>query len=276
MSALDSALLKAYARKTSRHAVAADFRTSRGGIVPCEAAVEIPEPAPPKPRLSWVWPEICDDLQTAVGKDLDAFAERLLSLRRYQQLQVIAFTGSERGAGRTTFVASLAKAIATSGRATVLLVDADTEHPQLADFLSLTGHACDAATEGQAFTSPIALEPRLNLIARFSPTDETSGTLSQESGQTETSSDRLSRTLEELSTRLPAERENHDLILLDAGPWDIATPLLQHLPQLVDATISVARASRGPAASAGQIAPACCVRGIEHLGTIETFAPRSN
>jgi Mrp family chromosome partitioning ATPase len=276
MSILDSALLKAYARKSGGHAAAADFRKSRIDDLTHDVAgierMPEPEPDPPEPHLCWAWPEICDALQAAVGSELEAFVNQLLSYRRYQNLQVIAFTGAERGVGRTTFVTSLARAVAADGRGSVLLVDADTGHPHLTGFLTMTGQAGKKPADGElALTDIIPLEPRLNLLAAISSPSENSGTRPGDAGGGATGFRNLPEILEQFSNRLQAERERHDLILLDAGPWDVATVLLRHLPRIVDATVSVARAPRGVTGT-GLAAPPCCVKGIEHLGTIETFS----
>jgi hypothetical protein len=79
------------------------------------------------------------------------------------------------------------------------------------------------------------------------------------------------RAIGQLQSLLRLLRCDYDLVLIDAGPWEVAGPPRVLDCRAVDAFVSV---SLSRSAAGGQIGePDLSQLGIEWLGQIETFVP---
>jgi protein-tyrosine kinase len=157
MKEVDEALFRAYAQQdkgdTARGVPPAPHWAGQGG--PREPVQETglavgstfgSDGAPPSrngaesldagPVAELQWPAVVLGLERDWGERFDQLAERLIEVRRRQNLRAILFTSCHRAEGRTTLVLTLARALARHPGRTVL-VDADLTGPMIARLLGL-------------------------------------------------------------------------------------------------------------------------------------------
>lgn len=194
----------------------ADPATSRVPLSSVAESLKTPaEPAPEPVAPLWQvdrfhWPAVCLAVQQKLGSELDALAEELLAGSRHHP-EVVAFASARRGAGCTTLLLTLARALAHRGE-NVALVDADLEHPQLARRLRVrvsTGWEevlGGALPPGEAMID--SLEDHVTLVGLVRPAgrpDELRNSF------------RFDLLLRLLQTR-------HHVVLVDAGPAESPVP----------------------------------------------------
>lgn len=151
----------------------------------------------------FTWPRRVEELAAEVAEPLAncgaALAARAMQLRKVQLV-----TGCQRGEGRSTLTLLLARAAAARGLR-VVVVDADTRHPQLAELLGVSPAVGweQVLARTQVLTEALvesALE-RVTLLPMVNPTAlDHAGPHAVDSVQ--------------------QLREHYDLILIDAGPLE--------------------------------------------------------
>jgi len=206
MREVDEALARAYAQR--------DQADSPQGVPPAPhwpARAPRPKlaPAPTQPEAGSTtelqWPAIVLTLERQWGERFEQMADRLLAVRKRQELKVILFTSCHRAEGRTTLVLTLARALSRYPCRT-LLVDADLTGPMLARLLGLRPEVGldDVVESGQALSD-----------ALIDAADDHLGILPMRSA--------LTRPRDFLSSPawtcvLARLRREFDLILVDGGP----------------------------------------------------------
>jgi len=228
--------------------------------VPEEKVAEVPVSQERRPDVTeqWSWPPIVQRLLTcpAVPEILD-LAAQLRSVATSRDLRCVAFSGPGRGVGRTSLVLTLASVLIADKSTRVAIVDADFNHPDAAQLLSLH----PAAGLEQAILNPAADGVLTTLVA---------GRLAVVPLVKPVKVDAIDhRRLGALQTFLRSLRREYNVVLIDAGPWEPAHgPLLLEC-RAVDALVSVRRADssrKGPADEGHLRQP-----GVEWLGVVETF-----
>lgn len=149
MREVDEALARAYSQRErgepARGVPPAPHWPSRGSaqdtpLVPGHAHAPDfglgTEASPAGPLAELQWPAVVLGLERDWGDRFERLAERLIEVRRRQNLRAILFTSCHRAEGRTTLVLTLARALARHPCRTVL-VDADLAGPMLARLLGL-------------------------------------------------------------------------------------------------------------------------------------------
>ncbi|HLJ09777.1 MAG TPA: hypothetical protein VKU82_01240 [Planctomycetaceae bacterium] len=209
----------------------------------------------------WSWPPIVQSLLAGqVGTEIRQLAAKLKKLASDRELRCVALSGPGRNAGRTSLLLTLAHALSVDQAARVAMVDADFGNPGAAHMIALNPRAglwdavCKRETEAAAMTTLI--DGRLTivpLVARVPIEAIDRGKVSA------------------IQTFLRSLRREHEVVLVDAGPWESLVPPLVFESRAIDALISVCRYS----ASAQDEPDDENYRqpGIEWLGTIETFVP---
>lgn len=226
------------------------------------SAVAAPSPAlaaEPPAAPEWAWPSIVERLlaSSAAGQ-LRELADRLQQLAVECDVRCIVFSGPGRRAGRTSLVATLAWVLAEEKAVRVAIVDAHFENPGLAQTLSLrsgqgTGsggyqpdhNAADAAI---SLTEKLAIVPVAGRTGEAALPREKSGSLQ-----------RLLRTV----------RCDHDVVLVDAGPWEPQRPPAILECRAIDGFVCVGRSDAAPGATIDEAG--LVELGIEWLGRIENF-----
>ncbi len=123
MSTLNQAFIKAYQRNPVAPAPHTVFPT------------DVETPTIHK-RQQIVWPETCESLLATAGAGLASLAADLVDFSLLGP-KALLITGLRRGEGRTTLLLALARHWSNQGRK-ALLVDADFQRPQLAEYLGVT------------------------------------------------------------------------------------------------------------------------------------------
>jgi Mrp family chromosome partitioning ATPase len=110
------------------------------------------------------WPVVCESLISKLSESLDDVAKRLSDSAR-RGCQVVCVTGSHRGEGRTTALLCIARRLAAAGHG-VVMVDADFQHPRLADYLGLDVPAgWESVLRGDIPTSEATVLSRTDQLA---------------------------------------------------------------------------------------------------------------
>jgi Mrp family chromosome partitioning ATPase len=124
-----------------------------------------------RPQLEvdrFAWPEVCGLLLGRVEAEFIRLAEELAA-RAAHSNQVVAWTGCQRGEGRTTSLLCMAQRLAAAGRKCVL-VDADFSRPELARRLGISAQVgWEEVVAGAAQLTDVligSLEDRLALLPR--------------------------------------------------------------------------------------------------------------
>ena len=218
------------------------------------------EPSGAESAPHWSWPPIVRKLlDSRAGPELRKLAASLKQLAATHRLGCLALSGPGRATGRTSLILTLAHILAETQFCRVAIVDADFGHPQAADLLSLRPQTglWEAACQPEAGSSPaIPLIPeRLAIVPLVEPVAPAAF-------------DR--RKIAAVQTLLRSLRRDHDLVLVDAGPWEALVPPLVFESLAVDAFLCV---SRCDAAEERLDDEHYRQPGVEWLGMIETFAP---
>jgi Mrp family chromosome partitioning ATPase len=253
MTKLDRALIKVYQHR------AATAAPDASGSPPAPAAVPRAERPPAR---GWSWPPLSDRLLLKAEAGFRNLAAQLRAGSAKGVVKSIAFTSPGRREGRTSVVLTLARILGEMGTR-VLVVEADFEHPDLAAQLGLIPSAGLWETvSGQA-----ALEPTLERLTR--------GGISWLPLTAPVSPAELQRGLAHFQYLLRTLREQHDLLLVDAGPASTnpaASPGRAWQRGCIDAVITVSsRQKSEPAADLEAGARHWRQTGIASLGIIETF-----
>lgn len=220
---------------------------------------EVPEPsvAVAEPH----WPEICERLLQFTGNGFTELA-RQLTLIGAQGRKCLGFVSHARQTGRTSVVLTLARVYADQQDARVLVIDADHEHPQIAELMGLTTeHDLAQVLTGRCDTeSAVRSLPAgsVSLLPLQQPLHERDW---------KASAGRIRELLQSV-------RANYDLVLVDAGVCPVDIKLAESwMRDSLDAVITVAR--ERPTTRRGEpepVYPNWSQIGIESLGVIETFA----
>jgi len=216
--------------------------------------------APPVPTGQWSWPPIVQRLLTCpAAPELLDLAVQLRALAAGNDLRSIACSGPGRQVGRTSLVLTLASVLIADKSTRVAIVDADFNHPQAAQLISL--HPAQGLEE--AIDNPRAdagvvttlLAGRLSIVPLVKPV----------------AAEALdSRRIGALQAFLRSLRREFDIVLIDAGPWKPGRlPLLLEC-RAVDAVVCVCRASSLHTEPADERNSRQA--GVEWLGVVETFA----
>lgn len=150
------------------------------------------------------WPAMCARILTAAGHEVRQFTKTLVEqVRRGRKM--IAVTGCRRGDGRTTVAMCLAQQLVEHGLS-VVLVDADFRHPQLAEQLGVVPSVGwdDVLQADLPLTEAMidSTHDRLTLLPLRGPLFDQSVTLRNP----------------QLGVPLRALREAYDVALLDCEP----------------------------------------------------------
>jgi Mrp family chromosome partitioning ATPase len=293
MSTLDQAFMKAYGQGTAKREPAPPLAPQprpHAAIPKPHAHFDVAEanrralamsnlaPPPPAPQLfdpdgpalraafeveRFEWPEICNRLFAAAGREMGRFCETLTAQMRRGR-KMLAVTGCRRGDGRTTVAMCLAKQLADSG-ARVALVDADFRHPQLAERLGVVPSAGwdDVLANDLPLTEAMieSTEDRLTLMPLRTPIFDSAMTLDNPL----------------LGVPLRTLRESFDLVLLDCEP--LASPeATDYLATLVgrcglDAALLVHDLHQTPSASVEQATQLLNHAPLAGWDIVENFVP---
>jgi Mrp family chromosome partitioning ATPase len=227
---------------------------------PENPVVQLPVSQEHQPRLTeqWSWPPIVQRLLTCpAAPGILELAVQLRSLATGRDLRCVAFSGPGRGAGRTSLVLTLASVLIADKSTRVAIVDADFNHPDAAQALSLH----PVAGLAEAIHSPAASGVVTKLIT---------GRLAVVPLVKPVKADAIDhRRLGALQSFLRSLRREHDILLIDAGPWEPARGSLLLECRAVDALVSIRRGDsslKGSAEENNFRQP-----GVEWLGVVETF-----
>ena len=206
----------------------------------------------------WSWPPIVQRLLTCpAATELRDLAVQLRALAAGNDLRCVAFSGPGRNVGRTSLVLTLASVLIADKSTRVAIVDADFNHPDAAQMISLQ----PATGLEEAINNPAASGVVTTLIA---------GRLAIVPLAKPVAADAIDhRRIGTLQTFLRSLRREYDVVLIDAGPWEPAHPPLLLECRAVDAVVCVCRASASreePADERNFRQP-----GVEWLGVVETF-----
>jgi Mrp family chromosome partitioning ATPase len=179
-------------------------------VPPIPAIAAQPAEVPAAPVEQWAWPPIVQLLLTCpAASELCDLAVQLRHLAAEHDLRCVAFSGPGRKVGRTSLVLTLASVLIADKTTRVAIVDADFEHPDAAQLISLhpasglveaindpTATASDEATT-------ILIDGRLAIVPLTKPI--ASAALDN-------------RRIGALQALLRSLRREYDLVLIDAGP----------------------------------------------------------
>jgi Mrp family chromosome partitioning ATPase len=170
-------------------------------------------------------------------------------------LKVLGITGVGREEGRSTLAICLARAAARTGLK-VVLIDCDFQHPQLAQLIGLDVAAgWESVALGEVALAEVAIRSLEDGILLLPLLDEA------KTSSLNLSDDRVARILAQV-------RQTHDVVILDAGPLDGASP---HAASL-DAAIVVWDRRRRKLDEAQAVAQSLMAAGVEAVGIAENFA----
>ena len=248
---------------------------------PSEPPITIqPKEVPAEPVEQWSWPPIVQLLLTCpAASELRDLAVQLRHLAADQDLRCVAFSGPGRKVGRTSLVLTLASVLIADKTTRVAIVDADFEHPDAAQLISL--HPASGLEE--AINHPAAADRaattliagRLAIVPLTKPV--ASAALDH-------------RRIGALQTLLRSLRREYDLVLIDAGPnssgpvdsgpvasgpvasgkgGEPEQPPLVLECRAVDAIVCVCRSNSAPDGPPDETD--FCQPGVEWLGVVETF-----
>lgn len=226
---------------------------------PMPAMAALPAEDLPRAVEPWSWPSIVERLLTCpAAAELRDLAVRLRELAAGSDLRCVAFSGPGRNVGRTSLVLTLASVLIADKETRVAIVDADFNHPQAAQLISLPfALGLEELLNNPEFADGVVttlIADRLAIVPLAQP-------IAMEAID--------HRRIGTLQTFLRSLRREYDLVLIDAGPWESAhpTPVLEC--RAVDAAVCVCRVKSSrdePADEANFRQP-----GVEWLGVIETF-----
>jgi Mrp family chromosome partitioning ATPase len=226
---------------------------------PVGGQTQLPAPASSKPTpQSWKWPEICEQLDQFTGEGFQQLAGHLQSAAE-QGHKVLAFVSSQPNAGRTSVLMTLTRILALEGKSSVLLIDADHRHPNIASLTNLhPATELKAVLQGSSRTvqATIPMTPgRVSVLPMLEPIAD---------GEWR----KLATTFRVI---LHQARRDYDMILIDAGVFGAESKLTEcWLRGIADAVVTVSR--QLPAPGAEHVVLDWKQIGIESLGVIETFA----
>jgi protein-tyrosine kinase len=209
MREVDEALARAYGQR--------EQADTPQGVPPAPhwpSRAHRPQPSPPTAvpdetavgsTVELQWPALVLTLERQWGDRFEQMADRLLAVRKRQDLKVILFTSCHRAEGRTTLVLTLARALARHPLRT-LVVDADLNGPMLARLLGLRPDVGldDVVESGHALSD-----------ALIDAADDHLGILPMRSALTRPRDFLASPAWTCALARL---RREYDLILIDGGP----------------------------------------------------------
>ncbi len=220
-------------------------------------------PTPPPPfNADWEvdcfhWPAVCRNLQKLCADALQEAGDQLTAAAS-DGLATLMVTSACRGEGRSTMALCIAKAAAESG-SRVAVVDADLDHPQLAEYLNVRlqqdwrqsvfdgGRLEDAAI--------MSIDDRLTLVPL----------MRDYRGMGQSLSDvRVAQMLGRLASEF-------DLVVIDAGPIGLAERLLHPSNDAVDAVIVVRDQRSTTEEEVQRCVTAIRERGVQAVGIAENF-----
>jgi Mrp family chromosome partitioning ATPase len=220
---------------------------------------------PPVPRVStslpqqtWQWPEICEQLDQFTGEGFQQLAKHL-QFAAEQGHKVLAFVSSQRDAGRTSVLLTLTRILALEGKSSVLLIDADHRHPNIATLSGLQQTiGFEDVLQGSSRV-PQAITPmtpgRVTVLPLLKPVAE---------------GDWRNR-VTAFRVLLHQARRDYDMVLIDAGVFGAETKMTDcWLRGIADAVVTVSR--QLTVQSGEHVVLDWKQIGIESLGVIETFA----
>ena len=172
------------------------------------------------PRFAW--PVLVRNLISSSLSEFTALGTELAS-RAGEGRKTLLVSSSRRGEGRSTLILALAHVAAAKGLR-VALVDADFQHPQLAELLNVVPQVGweDVLSGAQPLAEALveSVEEQITLLPLAEPIEELSTLAGGRAGVS----------LSEL-------RENFDLVLVDAGPLDTDGAAIDLAGALVGARI---------------------------------------
>ena len=207
----------------------------------------------------WSWPPIVQRLLTCpAAPELRDLAVQLRALAAGNDLRCVAFSGPGRNVGRTSLVLTLASVLIADKSTRVAIVDADFNHPDAAQLISLhpamgleeaiNNPGADDRVVTTLIAGRLAIVPLAKPVAAEAIDHRRIGTL---------------------QTFLRSLRREYDVVLIDAGPWEPAHPPLLLECRAVDAVVCVCRAGSSREESADE--RNFRQPGVEWLGVVETF-----
>jgi Mrp family chromosome partitioning ATPase len=217
--------------------------------------------APAAPLAEWRWPTICERLlNSSAGPGFRGLASLLRELLVERGERSLAFTGHGRKAGRTTLVLTVARLLAQDMGQRVLVIDLDFGKPDISVRLEIDSDA-DLWEPVCGLTS--AANARVTLI----PDRLSVLTLRESKSSTAITAESAAA----IRSILHGAREDFDVVLIDAGPWDPAMSSSLFSDRSVEACVCVTRYAE----PAGELNVCECCRqaGIDVLGIVETFVP---
>lgn len=202
----------------------------------------------------FLWPVICEQVETRLEKELIRAAEAIVEDCEQRGSNIVAVTTTEDGVGSTTMTLCLAREAARQGL-TVAMVDLDHASPSLMDRLGVAcEHGIESLQKASIDTENIcvtAVEDGVSLLPTMEAIDAEY-----------CASDTVHQMIERVA-------ENHDLVLIDASP--------EVVDQLSGCKLAAKIGAILVANRAGDEASEICLRkfsngDIRALGLIENFA----
>jgi Mrp family chromosome partitioning ATPase len=210
------------------------------------------------PQQTWQWPEICEQLDQFTGEGFQQLAKHL-QFAAEQGHKVLAFVSSQRDAGRTSVLLTLTRILALEGKSSVLLIDADQRHPNIATLSGLQ--------------PPIGFEDVLQGSSRMHQaiTPMTPGRVTLLPLLKPVADGDWRNRVTAFRVLLHQARRDYDMVLIDAGVFGAETKMTDcWLRGIADAVVTVSR--QLTVQSGEHVVLDWKQIGIESLGVIETFA----
>lgn len=232
----------------------------RGGLFG-EAADEPPAAAFEVQRFAW--PSMCDTLIQSAGQLFESLATALVTAGHEGHNRIL-FTGGRSGAGCTTIALAAARRLAADGHS-VVLVDANWRHPQLAARLGLRPQSgwreivYDQLPVDEALVE--SRDDHLCLLPLVERADAPTPGVDSAA----------------LAGHVARLGRHYDLVLIDAGALD-STPaagfeLTAHLVNLADVVILVQDMRSTQQQDAARLQETLDRAGLAWWGTVENFVP---
>ncbi len=224
-----------------------------------------PSTSPPKSEFRPQWevsffrrPEICERLVEEAPGWFKGVAQRLCAAAAHGQ-RVVAVAGCSRGVGSTTLAIALAGELAAAG-ARVVLVDADSDNPELASRLGVNARAGWESASGDVPLEDVAvssIEDGLVLVP-----------LKLAAGGADTADlrERLSTVVAELS-------RHFDLVLMDAAAHTLVSDERRPPSErgIADAVVLVQDARSVDHNTTGELTARLRNANVNTLGIVENF-----